>query len=61
MNTPHIDAEDGDVTVRECIDCRKPWELADTHRAWFLANGLQVPRRCPRCRAAKRAAQATQQ
>jgi ssDNA-binding Zn-finger/Zn-ribbon topoisomerase 1 len=40
--------------VRICPDCGSDWVLTRQNRNWFLAKQLSPPRRCERCRAARK-------
>ncbi len=41
---------------RVCRDCSQPFTLSRLELLFFVDRGLQVPRRCHRCRDARRAA-----
>ena len=37
-----------------CVDCRNPFEITTGEIAFLLERGLNLPRRCRPCRAAKK-------
>jgi glutaredoxin len=41
---------------RTCPDCAAAWVLPGGQREWFLSQHLNLPKRCPECRKARRAA-----
>lgn len=41
---------------RTCKQCGKPFELTDSEINFYRSKGLDLPRRCPECRAENRAA-----
>ncbi len=38
------------VDILYCKDCRKYFILTKSEKEWFESRGLDLPRRCPRCR-----------
>jgi hypothetical protein len=46
--------------IRVCRDCQAEFEIDDGQREWFLQRCLELPRRCPDCRAQRRAAKQSQ-
>lgn len=49
--------DDGSLT-RICRDCQAAFDLDLGSIAWFADRGLDLPRRCPACRRARKAARA---
>jgi hypothetical protein len=45
--------QEGDET-RTCCDCQQPFVLTAGEQAFYLAKGLTLPKRCPKCRAFKK-------
>ena len=43
-----------EVERRVCIDCQGPFVLSLTEVAWFKSAGFELPRRCLKCRRARR-------
>lgn len=41
---------------RLCRDCGTEFFVDDGQIAWFVQQGLAIPKRCPECRRAKRLA-----
>ena len=37
-------------------ECGADFVVTTGERTWYEAKGFEIPRRCPRCRAARRAA-----
>jgi hypothetical protein len=46
----------GSDLLLRCRDCQRDFTFCSGEQAFFQANGLQPPRRCPECRLAKRRA-----
>jgi hypothetical protein len=44
--------------VIRCASCASEFLLNDEERAWYATKGWTAPRRCPSCRAARRASRA---
>ncbi len=40
--------------IRKCADCQAPFSIEPEEEDWFRREGLSLPKRCPRCRAARR-------
>jgi len=40
--------------IRTCSDCQTPYSVEPEEEDWFRREGLSLPKRCPRCRAARR-------
>jgi hypothetical protein len=38
-----------------CCQCHKPYFFGKGERQFYLDKGLQLPRRCPECRAKRKA------
>ena len=45
---------------RVCADCGSPFTLTQPEIDYFLARGLQIPRRCAPCRRERRLAAAAE-
>jgi hypothetical protein len=48
--------DDGETLFerRECCDCQQVFTISTQELRWFERRGLNPPRRCTRCRAARR-------
>jgi len=40
--------------IRTCRDCGSPFSIEPEEEDWFRREGLSSPKRCPRCRTARR-------
>ncbi len=40
--------------IRTCSDCQTPFSIEPEEEDWFRREGLSLPKRCPRCRTARR-------
>jgi len=40
--------------IRVCTDCQAPFSIEPEEEDWFRRSGLTLPKRCPRCRSARR-------
>lgn len=38
-----------------CIDCGRPWVFSVNEQRFYESKGLVTPKRCPECRAARKA------
>lgn len=43
--------------IRVCRDCQSPFSIEPEEEDWFRREGLTLPKRCGRCRAARRGTQ----
>lgn len=39
----------------KCVDCGTVFKMEDGEVKWFEDKGFELPKRCPDCRAAKKA------
>jgi hypothetical protein len=49
-------ADIAEDTQHTCPDCAAAWTLPAGEREFFIDRGLNLPKRCPACRAARRLA-----
>ena len=47
-------AEKHSVVKAVCVDCGAEFDIRNAEMEYFKANNLQMPKRCPQCRAFKR-------
>ena len=39
----------------KCTDCGETFEVSAEEQAWYEEKGFMLPKRCPKCRKARRA------
>lgn len=39
---------------KDCIDCRREFQIGEGEAAWFKAKGFEMPKRCHVCRDVRR-------
>lgn len=47
--------EDGELEVAQCKDCEIYFIIPAKEKQWFADRDLQTPKRCPKCRARRKA------
>ena len=47
--------EDGELEVARCKDCEMYFIIPADEKQWFEDRNLQIPKRCPKCRARRKA------
>jgi hypothetical protein len=40
--------------IRHCADCQAPYSVEPEEEDWFRREGMTLPKRCPRCRSARK-------
>ena len=43
-------SSDDHYTICTCKDCKEDYILTSGEYAWFSNSGLNIPKRCPKCR-----------
>ncbi len=43
------------VATPNCVDCREQFEITAGEKEFYEMKGLSLPKRCKKCRAAKKA------
>lgn len=54
MQTMNHKLENGEIFVVKCRDCNNLFVQTKDEREWFLSNNLQIPKRCEKCRSARK-------
>ncbi len=50
----HDEAQPVHGEIRVCITCGEAFVIDESEARFFLGKGLELPKRCPACRAIKR-------